>query len=508
MGRGGDEGSGRGGGKGLGRGGDEGSGRGGGKGFGRGGGKGFGRVGEKGFGRVGEKGFGSFVLSGLRAVRDDLVTWRAMPLPPLAKPRLLRWLPHLVVVLLGIATFFGNLDQFPQRYGLGFGLGVPLAIGQSVALVLALWRPAPAWWLSLVSTVVAALCSAGRIIAEGPPEAWPQGSPESWPWAGPGLVAHAVITLLLALRLPATGAVAAFVLSAGLLPLLHGWRAPDSYDNTMPVAVFLFGTLTLIGIALRGRREARTRLVEQETLTAEERARRTLLEERSRIARELHDVVAHHMSVISIQAQVAPHLVKDPPEELKENLAGIRENALEALAELRRVLGVLRSENPEDPEAAPRSPLPTLERLGGLVDNARAAGLTVRCETAGEVRPLPPGVDLSAYRIVQEALSNAIRHAPGSTVRIDLAHTRSGLRVRVTNTGTHIKAPPSPGAGHGLLGMRERTAMLGGDLATGPTPDGGYEVSAFLPTNQPPTNQPPTNQPPTNQPPTNGESTP
>ncbi|WP_409234878.1 sensor histidine kinase [Streptomyces sp. PA5.6] len=426
--------------------------------------------------------FDRAVAAGLTSLRRDLGTVARMPLPPLRQPRLLRWTPHVVILGVAVTTTLGNLDQWSQRYHLGHTVGTLMALLQAAALLLALVRPVPAWWLSLaVNTTASALAEVPFI----------QG-PEPWPWGPPALFAHATVTLLLALRLPARAAWAACVLSVGAPLLLQQTSSPGPYDTTVPLAALAFGAVTLVGTLLRGRREARTRLVEQETITAEERARRTLLEERSRIARELHDVVAHHMSVISIQAQVAPHLVEDPPDELRENLAGIRENALEALTELRRVLGVLRSENPGDAEAAPQAPLPTLERLDVLVDNARAAGLTVRRETAGERRPLPPGVDLSAYRIVQEALSNAIRHAPGSTVRIDLTYARAGVHVRVTDSGARTAAPPSPGAGHGLLGMRERTTMLGGDLATGPTQDGGYEVSAFLPAAPPTTLTTPT----------------
>ncbi|GAA4220975.1 signal transduction histidine kinase [Streptosporangium album] len=248
----------------------------------------------------------------------------------------------------------------------------------------------------------------------------------------------------------------------------------------LPVLV----TSTVIGAVLRGLRVARTQLVEQEELTAEERARRTLLEERNRIAREPHDVVAHHMSVISIQAQVAPHLVEDPPEELTENLAGIRENAVEALTELRRILGVLRSQDAQA-DGVRHTPQPTLDRLEELVANVRGAGVTLTAEIIGEPRPLSPGVELSAFRIVQEALSNAMRHAPGAAVRVEIGYHPGAPTVRVANTAPDRPAPPSPGAGHGLLGMRERTAMLGGDLATGSTPDGGYEVTALLPATAP-----------------------
>jgi signal transduction histidine kinase len=184
------------------------------------------------------------------------------------------------------------------------------------------------------------------------------------------------------------------------------------------------------------------------------------------------------MSVISIQAQVAVHLAENPSEELRENLAGIRAGAVEALSELRRVLGVLRSED----SGTRHAPQPTLERLDELVGKVRAAGLTVSTASAGEPRPLAPGIDLSAYRIVQEALSNAIRHAPGAEVRVVLDYRADGLAVRVVNSAPRQPAAPGPGSGHGLLGMRERIAMVGGELATGPTPDGGYEVLAVLPT--------------------------
>ncbi|MEU1131349.1 sensor histidine kinase [Streptomyces sp. NPDC005900] len=432
-------------------------------------------------------------LRGLRGLRGELWNAALLPLPPLGRPRRLRWAPHLVVLGITLATTVNNVDQLAQVYRLGYVLGWFLSLAQAAALLLALSRPAAAWWLSLgvnVFVAAAARIPSGHGVFTAAGTVPPDQGGEPWPWSPPSFIAHAAVTLLLALRLPARAAWAAYVLGVGVPFLLQQTISPGPYDTTVPLSALVFGAVTLIGTLLRGRRETRSQLVRQTTLTAEERARRTLLEERSRIARELHDVVAHHMSVISIQAQVAPHLVKDPPDELRENLQGIRENALEALTELRRVLGVLRSEDPEDPDGAPQAPLPTLDRLDGLLDNARMAGLTVHggFPADGERRPLPPGVDLSAYRIVQEALSNAIRHAPGSTVRIALAHGGAGLRVRVTNTAARERVPPSPGAGHGLLGMRERAAMLGGDLAAGPLPDGGYEVSAFLPTNVSPTN--------------------
>ncbi|MET7653059.1 histidine kinase [Streptomyces sp. NPDC005486] len=425
-------------------------------------------------------GVGEWLTRGLRALRDDLWTIRLAPLPPFV---LLRRLPHWHAMLVGIAVVLAGVAQITDEYRQGAGYALSCSVAQGAALVLALWRPVPAWWLSTTVTVVVALGARSQLISgQAEPGA-------SWPWGVPGLIAHAMVLLLLSLRLPTRASVAALGITALVTYVLEGLVGAANYAPSGSAALIVFAVVVLLGSALRGRREARTQLVEQETITAEERARRTVLEERSRIARELHDVVAHHMSVISIQAQVAPHLVENPSEELKENLAGIRQNAVEALTELRRVLGVLRSENPEDPYglgaagtgAAPDTPQPTLDRLDALMENTRAAGLDVVARIEGEAPVYPPGVQLSAYRIVQEALSNALRHAPGSRVRVEVTHHERGLHLEVNNSRPREPAPPSPGAGHGLLGMRERAVMLGGHVSAYPTLHGGFAVSAFLP---------------------------
>ncbi|MCX4763744.1 histidine kinase [Streptomyces sp. NBC_01275] len=435
-----------------------------------------------------------WVIRGLRVLRDDLWTARAEPLPPSVW---LRWLPHGLVWLVAFGTTVANLDQMTDRYQLGMTYGVPAALVQGAAVVLALWRPVPAWWLSLVVTVLAALGARAEMLADlnvggrlwGPPSPGTTTDLPGWPWGPPGLIAHCMVLLLLALRVRTRVSVEALVLTALVTYLVQGGIGGANYESTGVLAVALFAVVVLLGTALRGRREARSQLVEQAGITAEERARRTVLEERNRIARELHDVVAHHMSVISIQAQVAPHLVENPSEALKENLAGIRQNALEALAELRRVLGVLRSENPEDPYglgaagtgAAPDTPQPTLDRLDALIENTRATGLDVLAVVEGDAPGYPPGVQLSAYRIVQEALSNALRHAPGSRVRVEVVHRPQGLHLEVANSRPSRPVRPSPGAGHGLLGMRERAVMLGGHVSAHPTLHGGFTVTAFLP---------------------------
>ncbi|MFF7970742.1 histidine kinase [Streptomyces sp. NPDC007905] len=415
----------------------------------------------------------------LRVLHDDLWTVRPDPLPASVW---LRWLPHGLLCLAAFGITLGGVAQLRDGGHLGGSPAFLIGLAQGGAVVLALWRPLAGWWLSMAATV------AGAVAVHGGPVKT-SGETFTWPWTAPGIIAHLLVLLLLALRVRTRVSVEALALTALLTYLLEGVWGGTDYQPTGVVAAVLSAVVVLLGTALRGRREARAELVEQTTLTAEERARRTLLEERSRIARELHDVVAHHMSVISIQAQVAPHLVEDPSEELIENLAGIRQNALEALTELRRVLGVLRSENPEDPYglgdpgtgAAPDAPQPTLDRLDALIENTRAAGLDVTTEVTGRARPYAPGVELSAYRIVQEALSNALRHAPGSRVRVEVAHLPDGLRLAVTNSRPRHPVPPSQGAGHGLLGMRERATMLGGHVTATRAPHGGFTVSAFLP---------------------------
>ncbi|MFF4229052.1 sensor histidine kinase [Streptomyces sp. NPDC001820] len=398
----------------------------------------------------------------------ELWNFEAMPLPPMARPRWLRRLPHVLIGYGVLALAILGSDELVNQFRVHGQYGIPLGVATAAVVGYAMRRPLAAWWMSLGVAALTAFAVGGQL---------PGGQP--WPWTVPGVIANAAVLFLLALRVRTRIAVKALVVTVGVGFVfdLFGLAMPP-YNSSSTTAALVYAVVVLVGTSLHGRREARDRLAEQESLTAEERSRRTLLEERNRIARELHDVVAHHMSVISIQAQVAPHLVRDPSDELKENLEGIRENALEALTELRRVLGVLRSENPE---GAPHAPQPTLDRLDSLVENVRSAGLSITTDTSGEPHPLSPGVELSAYRIIQEALSNAIRHAPGAEVRVEIAYKPSVLGVRVINTAPAKPAPPSPGAGHGLLGMRERAAMLGGGLAAGRTPDGGYEVTAHLP---------------------------
>lgn len=223
------------------------------------------------------------------------------------------------------------------------------------------------------------------------------------------------------------------------------------------------------GEALAERDETRQAMVD----TLQEQA---AMGERARIARELHDVVAHHVSAIAVQAESARLTTGGLPEEGKAHFEAIGRTAREALAEMRRLLGVLR----EDASAeATRDPQPSLDRLNDLVETARAAGTPVALTLEGTVTPLPAGVDLCAYRILQEALTNVRRHAPGSAVDVEIHYATDVLRLRVRDHGSSPSGPDPDGLG--LLGMRERAIMVGGTLTAGPAENGGFAVEAELP---------------------------
>jgi signal transduction histidine kinase len=201
--------------------------------------------------------------------------------------------------------------------------------------------------------------------------------------------------------------------------------------------------------------------------------------ERARIARELHDVVAHNVSVMVVQADGAAYAMEADPNRAREALAAISSTGRQALTEMRVLLGVLR--RTDDDAAATLAPLPGLSQLDELLEQTRAAGLPVRCEVRGEPGPLPGGAALAAYRIIQESLTNVRKHA-GAWARAEVLLTYSGdaLEVSVTDDGLGVSAP-CDGAGHGLTGMRERAAMYGGSVQAGPAPDGGFRVTARLP---------------------------
>jgi signal transduction histidine kinase len=246
---------------------------------------------------------------------------------------------------------------------------------------------------------------------------------------------------------------------------------------------FIFGMLAglwLVGDTLRRRTarvvelEAHAAVLERER---EEVSRRAVADERARIARELHDVIAHSVSVMVVQAAAARRILDSQPDAARTSLAAIENTGREALAEMRRLLGVMRREDAADDAKAPQ---PGLGRLEALVDDVRAAGLPVDLRIEGAVMALPPGVDVSAYRVVQEALTNALRHAGGAHVSVVVRYRAEDVEVEVSDDGRSSTGEPADG-GRGLLGMRERVALFQGDLEAGPRPGGGFAVRARLP---------------------------
>jgi signal transduction histidine kinase len=343
----------------------------------------------------------------------------------------------------------------------------PVAALVALPLGLAAATPLRAWRLQVVVAAATPLFV--------PPRGW-----VGPPWL-PTLVFVAMyVTWTVAVRLDLHLVVGVWLVSDAVI-LLGYLLTGGGMDalNQAYTGILLATVLIALGYLTGTRRRLRFELVEGRRREQEGQARSTLLEERARIARELHDVVAHHMSVIAVRAETAPFRIPGLPEAVKDDMAETSAIAREALTEMRRLLGVLRGAD-ADPERAPQ---PGMERLAGLVAAVQGAGLTVDVRVEGDQRPLPPAVELSAYRILQEALSNALRHAPGAAAAVEVAYEPERLRLRVGNDRPPVPgARPVPGAaGHGIVGMRERVTMLGGTLSAGPTGDGGYLVEAVLP---------------------------
>ncbi|GAA2451056.1 histidine kinase [Streptomyces pulveraceus] len=235
------------------------------------------------------------------------------------------------------------------------------------------------------------------------------------------------------------------------------------------------------GDAVRSRRafiDAIRERAERAERSRDEEARRRVAEERLRIARDLHDVVAHHIALVNVQAGVAAHVMDRRPDQAKEALAHVREASRSALDELRATVGLLRQSG--DPEA-PTEPAPGLAVLGDLVDTVRRAGLPVEVVCADRRPPLPAAVDLAAYRVIQEALTNVRKHAgPGAKAEVSVVRVGNTAEITVIDNGSG-GGPDGEGGGHGLLGMRERVTALGGTLTAGPRYGGGFRVHAILP---------------------------
>ncbi|RZU73955.1 signal transduction histidine kinase [Micromonospora kangleipakensis] len=285
---------------------------------------------------------------------------------------------------------------------------------------------------------------------------------------GPILFSFLVAVYTVAAYLPLrTGAVAGGVALAALLVHVVVGVRPPGLLGAMPAAAWVVVPFA-VGTTVRLVREnaARGRVDE---------ARRLADAERLRVAREVHDVVGHGLAAIHMQAEIALHLLARKPEQAEAALTAISRTSKEALDELRVTLTVVR----RDEAADDRAPAPGLAQLPQLRDRLAGAGVPVTVEVTGEPRTLPVAVDLAAYRVVQESLTNVLRHAGPATATVRLRHTRTGVAIEVTDTG---RGPaPGPRVGYGLAGMRERVTALGGTFTAGPAPGGGFRVSATLP---------------------------
>jgi signal transduction histidine kinase len=306
---------------------------------------------------------------------------------------------------------------------------------------------------------------------------------------------------LLARQLPRQSAGALAVTTSAAVIVIH--LASTSLDGfPWPVAVLAVIAAIGLGAARQvvetaDRTNARERERTTETLSRLDTVQReqAVLRERARIARELHDVVAHSVSMIAVQAETAPYTMRDLSPDAQRGYAEIARTARGALVEMRRLLTVLRADAKAEAEVTPQ---PRLDALGGLIEQHRGAGGRVDLSVHGTAHTLSATIELSAYRIVQEALTNARRHAPGAAVRVELTYLPDRLSVRVRDegagqgrtraagaTGGHTSRYPPPAAetntGHGLLGMRERATMLGGRFSAGPAASGGFLVEAELP---------------------------
>ncbi|WP_320784676.1 sensor histidine kinase [Streptomyces sp. CRN 30] len=391
-----------------------------------------------------------------------------------ASRRWVRMLPWAVAFVLSVSLLPTTLVVLTADYGLHAGIASALAVAQTAPLPLAVVRPLRSWYVVFAADVAGALVlltvdHEERLL---------------WPYPPMQLVGYVGLCLALGLRERRRTLLwvwfATAVVNVGLV-----FAAPDGPSSNGTLLTILGGVALLLGGALRERYEAQRRLAEQETISEAERARRTLLEERARIARELHDVVAHHMSVITVQADTAGYRLRTLPPDVQEEFTSIAATARESLGEMRRLLGVLRSEEAHG-ELVPQ---PGLAQVGQLVEATSRTGGPVEFDPCAA--QVPEAVGLSAYRIVQEALANVVRHAPGAATRVSLSVPEpadgqggSRLTVLVVN-GPPPRPPAGPleagGTGHGLVGMRERVRLVGGTLEAGPLPDGGYRVAARLP---------------------------
>ncbi|WP_146220424.1 sensor histidine kinase [Geodermatophilus normandii] len=381
--------------------------------------------------------------------------------PAAVAARRRRWDRALLLVAVVYAFVVATTTSGSGEPRVSGGLFLLCAAPLLVGLVLAVRRPLDGWRLSLLGLVLT-----GYVL---PPPPAPAPVLEGWQWLlwCPVLLAAAWAS---ARRVSVGVAVVSLVLVT-VLGATTPW--PVDLRLTLPIGVVGVLASLVVGGSLGARWDARRALEAEQARTAEAQAARGALAERARIAREMHDVVAHHLSLIAVRCETAPYRLAPLDERAGAELAEVAGTARSALTELQRLLGVLRTED----QSAERAPQPGTADLGELFAGVRAAGTDL--EVSVEDVDLPDTLGLTVYRIVQQAVSNAAQHAPGAPVRVTVGRADGVLRVEVVNGPG--RAPGTAGAGAGLAGMRERAELHGGRLTAGPTPDAGFRVLAELP---------------------------
>ncbi|WP_166350272.1 sensor histidine kinase [Phytoactinopolyspora limicola] len=423
----------------------------------------------------------------LAGFREAFVDW--VPSPPTGRPfaeRLLSsrpwagrvrtaspWILALGVFWLGVGSFHETIIVHDLVLPiLAAAIALPIGLARQYALIG--WR-----LITLVAIVVAVI---GTPSGGQDPGTWPVAMQFVW----------LAMTFLVAVR--HQRATVAWVWAVTVAS-----QSAGTADNA-GVAITLMVTtsaLALIGDLMRTRRLASHEVERQTELSQLERARRTVLEERTRIARDLHDVVAHHMSMVVVQAETAPYRIPDLSPAAADELASISASARQALNEVRSMLGVLRATD----QVAPTTPQPGLEQIEDLVDNVRRSGVHVRLHMRPPLPDVGAAAGLSIYRIMQESLANAARHAPGSDVHVYVGVLDDAVDLRVLNSAPPAGAEPAPArparsdpdqvtTGHGLIGMRERASVVGGTFEAGANADGGFEVHARIPVHDSPRHHP------------------
>ncbi|WP_244929183.1 histidine kinase [Nocardioides sp. W7] len=379
---------------------------------------------------------------------------------------------RLAVLLAAVALVCVQAPLLVTGHDVAWGLAIGLALAHGAAAPIALGRP-------LSGAALALLAAAAQMLVTM------QDASGQWPWAVAPLLTQLLVLVVLAMvddRPVAVGCLGASVLLGVVLALVGlPWRhGPDSLAN-----VVLFASLGVVAVALGvggSRLTAIADALRQErVISAEEQARRLVVEEKARVARELHDVIAHNMSLITVQARSAAHRMPGLPTAAAAEFEEIAVRAAEALSQMRGVLTVLRTE----PGQSGRRPVPGLDQVPELLASVREAGEEIRDDWSLPARTVvDEEVGASAYRIVQEALSNARRHAVGHPAEVKARLEGGGLALTVTNTLDGPLGTAAPG--HGLVGMRERAAAVGGRVRTGELEPGSFVVSAWLPLHRPP----------------------